>query len=104
MRGRGAQRFLFNTASSIAPSDQIPLCSEDAGIEPRTLTLTVRRFADHSAKSQPHSASSQPFFLYLYNAYVQFPLQLSKPLYLFVVAQPKDISRGAGPEPVFVTF
>jgi hypothetical protein len=48
--------FLFksiNTAASAAP--QIPLYSEDAGIEPRTLAtllLTARR-SNHSAKSHP---------------------------------------------------
>ncbi len=46
---------ICNTASSAAP--QIPLVSEDAGIEPRTVatkTLTFRR-SDHSDRSYSHS-------------------------------------------------
>ncbi len=50
----------MKNASSAAP--QIPLVSEDAGIELRTVTITALavRGPNHSARSHPLSARSHP--------------------------------------------
>jgi hypothetical protein len=55
--------YVIQYCSSVAP--QIPLCREDAGIEPRTvatLALTARR-SNQLARSDPHLTRSHPPWL-----------------------------------------
>jgi hypothetical protein len=64
--------------------------------------------ADHSAKSQPHSTRSQPFFL-CFSTLIQYHMHTVSPdvetsISSSLWRSPKRSLWGAGPEPVYVNL